>query len=110
MPGNDRFERAWAATALLQQEIDERYTHGRLVAVAGGKLVANAESFEGLKVALTPLGLGLDDVAILQAGVEQKIEYLGWMTTSAQLGHWIKCVLPAGAESPGPEPETDDFF
>ena len=61
---------------------------------------AVAESIEQLEVALSAIGLTLDQVAIDQAGIEQKIEYLGWTTTSALLGHWIECVLPPDEQRP----------
>ncbi len=100
MGGEDRFATASAAYAILKKSMDERYPYGRFVAIAGGKLVADAESIEQLEVALSAIGLTLDQVAIDQAGIEQKIEYLGWTTTSALLGHWIECVLPPDEQRP----------
>jgi hypothetical protein len=91
---DDPYSRAEAAYAILKKSMDERFPHGRFVAIAGGKLVADAESIEGLKVPLAAIGLTLDNVAIDQAGIKQEWEYLGWTTTEAMIGHWIECVLP----------------
>ena len=78
----------------LKKEIDTRFPYGRFVAIAGGKLVADADSIDGLKTPLAEVGLRLDDVAIDQAGIKQEWEYFGWDLTNAMVGHWIQCVLP----------------
>ena len=87
MGGEDRFARASAAYAVLKKSMDERYPHGRFVAIAGGKLVADAESIEELKAALSAIGLALDDVAIDQAGIgaEDQIPRLGDETAARKL-------------------------
>lgn len=100
MGGEDRFATASAAYAILKKVIDDRYPYGRFVAIAGGKLVADAESLERLKAPLAAVGLTLDDVAIDQAGIKQEWEYLGWITTEAMIGHWIECVLPPDEQRP----------
>lgn len=90
---DDPYSQAQAAYAILKRELDARFPHGRYVAIAAGKIVAHAESIDGLRTPLSALGLTLDDVALDQAGVVPKFKYMGWMTTTALLGHWIKCVL-----------------
>jgi hypothetical protein len=102
---DDPLSRVQAAYAVLKRAIDERFPYGRFVAIAGGKLVANAESIEGLKNELAALCLTLADVAIDQAGVVQEFKYLGWITTEATIGHWIECVLPTSESSPTTQSE-----
>lgn len=96
MDGEDRFTAATAAYAVLKKSIEECYPHGQFVAIAGGELVADAESIEGLTVALSAIGLSFEDVVAAQAGIEPVNKYLGYLLTSILSAHWIKCVLPAG--------------
>jgi hypothetical protein len=94
---NDPYSEAQAAYAVLKKSVDERFPHGHYVAITSGKVVADAESIEALRATLSVIGMDLHDVVVVQAGVEPVTRYLGFIATTALIGHWIKCVLPAGS-------------
>ena len=53
----------------LSPSIDQSYAAGQFVAICGGQIVADAESFEALQAALTAMGKNPANVLIIQAGV-----------------------------------------
>lgn len=59
-----------AAYRRLRDVIRETYPRGRFVAFAGGKIVADAGSFDELDMMLNQTGFDSPDVLIVQAGVE----------------------------------------
>ena len=59
-----------AAFRRLAALINETYPHGRFVAIAGGKIIADAASFAELESSLKSLGHDSADVLVVQAGVE----------------------------------------
>lgn len=54
----------------LRSFIQQTYTPGRFVAIFGGKIVADAETFEDLNSILHHLGHHSPEVLVVQAGVE----------------------------------------
>jgi hypothetical protein len=65
-----RRDRSQQALRALKPEIDRVYPSGRFVAISGGKVVADADSFDQLDGMLRARGLGPDDALVIQAGVE----------------------------------------
>jgi hypothetical protein len=65
-------ERQLNQTAFRQLSgfIDQSYQRGRFVAIADGKIIADAASFVELDSALNALGQGSADVLVVQAGVQ----------------------------------------
>ena len=59
-----------AAYRRLKDEIARAYEPGRFVAIAGGRIVADADSFGGLRARLAALGKDSPEVLVVQAGVE----------------------------------------
>ena len=59
-----------AAFRRLAGQITRSYPQGRFVAIAGGKIVADAASFNELDSSLRALGQDSPDVLVVQAGVE----------------------------------------
>ncbi len=54
----------------LRGFIQQTYPPGRFVAIFGGKIVADAETFEELDATLHHLGHDSPEVLVVQAGVE----------------------------------------
>lgn len=54
----------------MRDFIRENYPPGRFVAIAGGKVVADAGSFRDVDVMLNQMGFTSRDVLVVQAGVE----------------------------------------
>ena len=59
-----------AAYRRLRNSIDSGYPRGRFVAIAGGKIVADAERFGELDLMLDQMGFDSPEVLVIQAGVE----------------------------------------
>jgi hypothetical protein len=59
-----------AAFRQLSGLIQQTYPPGRFVAIAGGKIIADAASFDELGSKLKALGRDSVDVLVVQAGVE----------------------------------------
>jgi hypothetical protein len=59
-----------AAFRRLAGSINQTYPHGRFVAIADGKIIADAASFGELESALRTLGQDSVDVLVVQAGVD----------------------------------------
>jgi hypothetical protein len=57
-----------AAYRRLAASINENYPPGRFVAIAGGQIVADAESFRALHARLTDMGIAPPDGLVVQAG------------------------------------------
>lgn len=57
-----------AAYLRLRDEIDRTYPKGRFVAIHGGRIVADAESFEVMLSRLDALGHTSPDVLVVQSG------------------------------------------
>jgi hypothetical protein len=54
----------------LREFIRENYPHGRFVAIAGGKIVADAATFREVDSMLDQMGFTSPDVLVAEAGVE----------------------------------------
>jgi len=54
----------------LAGSINQTYPQGRFVAIAEGKIIADAASFEELESALKAVGQDSVDVLVVQAGVD----------------------------------------
>ena len=54
----------------LRDFIRENYPRGRFVAIAGGKIVADASTFRDLDAVLHQMGFTSPDVLVAQAGIE----------------------------------------
>ena len=63
-------ERNQTAFRQLSGFIQKTYPPGRFVAIAGGKIVADAASFQDLHALLHRLGHHSPEVLVVQAGVE----------------------------------------
>ncbi|HET6882259.1 MAG TPA: hypothetical protein VFI31_18990 [Pirellulales bacterium] len=65
-------ERALNQAAYRQQRdfIRENYPRGRFVGISGGKIIADAGSFQELDALLDRLGFGSPDVLVVEAGVD----------------------------------------
>ena len=59
-----------AAYDRLREEIDKTYPKGRFVALGGGKIVADSETFESMLSRLPQLGWNPRDVMVVQVGHE----------------------------------------
>ncbi|HJT33849.1 MAG TPA: hypothetical protein VJ783_17515 [Pirellulales bacterium] len=59
-----------AAYRRLRNAIDNDYPQGRFIAIASGKIVADAMSFGELDVTLNQMGFDSPEVLVIQAGVE----------------------------------------
>jgi hypothetical protein len=59
-----------AAYRNLKQFIRQNYPHGRFVAIAGGKIVADAATFREIDQMLDQMGFTSPDVLVAEAGVE----------------------------------------
>ncbi|HEX5446045.1 MAG TPA: hypothetical protein VFW87_19620 [Pirellulales bacterium] len=59
-----------AAYRRLRETIAKDYPPGRFVAIAGGKIAADASSFDELDLTLNQSGLESPGVLIIEAGVE----------------------------------------
>ena len=59
-----------AAYRRLKDDIDRTYAPGRFVALAHGRIVADAPTFEELDSGLSAQGLESPDVLVVQAGAE----------------------------------------
>lgn len=59
-----------AAYRSLREFIRENYPRGRFVGIAGGKIVADAESFRELHETLIRIGFPSPDNLIVEAGVD----------------------------------------
>ena len=58
-----------AAYRQLKDTIAKTYPHGRFVAIAGGQVVADAESFRQLQALLLERGYASPEVLVVEAGV-----------------------------------------
>ncbi len=54
----------------LKAEIDRQYSAGRFIAIDGGRVIADADSFVALESSLTQLGLNSPDVLVVEAAAE----------------------------------------
>jgi len=59
-----------AAYRQLKDTIAKTYPHGRFVAIAGGQVVADAETFRKLEAVLHERGYVSPDVLVVEAGVD----------------------------------------
>ena len=59
-----------AAYRRLKEEIARAFMPGRFVAIAGGRLVADADGFNELRSRLAALGKDSPEVLVVQAGVD----------------------------------------
>ncbi len=59
-----------AAYRRLKDEIARAYEQGRFVAIASGRIVADAENFYELRSRLVALGKDSPEVLVVQAGVD----------------------------------------
>lgn len=59
-----------AAYRRLRDSIRENYPHGRFVGIAGGKIVADADSFDDLDALLDEMGFTSPGVMVVEAGVD----------------------------------------
>jgi hypothetical protein len=59
-----------AAYLRLKDKIDSTYPKDRFVAIHGGQIVADAESFEVIRSRLDALGLQSRNVLVVQSGEE----------------------------------------
>lgn len=59
-----------AAYERLRGQIDTQYPKGRFVGIAGGKIVADAESFEAIDAKLNAIGLEPLKTMVVVAGDE----------------------------------------
>jgi hypothetical protein len=59
-----------AAFRQLKSFIQNQYPFGRYLAIAGGKIVADAGGFEELNAVLHNLGYDSADVLVVQGGIE----------------------------------------
>ena len=62
-------QRNQVAYRQLVVTIDASYTPGQFVAIAGGKIIADARSFHELDAALQSAGQNSAEVLVVQAGV-----------------------------------------
>jgi hypothetical protein len=59
-----------AAYRRLKESLDQKYPPGRFLALVGGRVIADADSFEELRSRLTAGGHDPAQALIVQAGVE----------------------------------------
>ena len=59
-----------AAFRRLKENIAHTYKPGRFVAIAGGRIAADADGFNELRTRLAALGNDSPDVLVVQAGVD----------------------------------------
>jgi hypothetical protein len=59
-----------AAYRQLKDTIAKTYPHGHFVAIAGGQVVADAETFRQLRTVLVERGYASPDVLVVEAGVD----------------------------------------
>lgn len=69
-----------AAYEKLRDQIDKNYPKGRFVALGGGEIIADAESFEAMLSKLTELGWEPLKTMVVQAG-DDTPEYLEILTS-----------------------------
>ncbi len=67
----------------LKDTIARAYKPGRFVAIAGGHIVADADSFGGLRACLAVLGKDSPEVLVVQAGVDYPETAVIFVTESA---------------------------
>ena len=72
-----------AAYRRLKGSIARAYESGRFVAIAGGRIVADADDFNELRTRLTALGKDSPDVLVVQAGVDYPESAVIFATGSA---------------------------
>jgi hypothetical protein len=70
MDGDQENQLNQSAYRQLQGFIARTYPPGRFVAISGGRIVADAETFEELDATLHHMGFHTPDVLVVQAGVE----------------------------------------
>lgn len=54
----------------LRDHIQRTYARGRFIAISGGRIIADAASFEELDAALHNMGRHTPDILVVQAGIE----------------------------------------
>jgi hypothetical protein len=75
-------QRNQVAFRQLNKFIQQTYPPGRFLSIAGGKIIADAESFAELESTLKTLGQDSVDVLVVQAGVEYPetaVIFQGWL-------------------------------
>jgi hypothetical protein len=102
MPDESPYDRATSAFARFKREMKERFPSDHLVAIAGGRFVANAPSIEELEGRLKGVGFRLDQVFINQVGDERELihEYPGWIIANAIIEHTLACLTPPASDTP----------
>jgi len=59
-----------AAFRKLKPAIDKKYDSGRFIAIAGGQVIADAETFDALTERLEAIGKDSAETLVVQAGVD----------------------------------------
>jgi hypothetical protein len=95
---DSHYDEVRAVYLALKKQMEESFPPEHYVAIAGGKMVADADSLDELRRKVRTLELNEENVMFDQVGYDmlEFREYPGWGTAEALVDYWIACLMPTG--------------